>query len=453
MQVISLLGSTMGCRVVELGAGIGRFTAEIAPEATSVIALDFMQNLIDQNKVSNGHLGNIDFRCGDATQLSLPAASADIVFSNWLLMYLSDDEVAKLAQNMLTWLDEGGVVFFRESCFRPSGDKARSSNPTHYRNPRQYFDIFDNTKIEQEDGSVDHFELVVCKSIDTYAKVKQNQNQVCWKWRKTSAPGKARSSNDLRYFLDKQYSLDGINRYQLMFGNGFVSPGGIATASECAKLLKVSADDAVLDIGCGVGGAAFHIASTYGCYVHGLDLSVNMIMGALEASANQSVNAKGCKVSFEVSDASKRELGAETYDAVFSRDVFLYVRDKEALIKKIYRCLKLGGRLVFTDYCKGNGAQGGSFGQYVQDKAAFLANATEYADILSRAGFKDVVTECATDRLIQATEEELSNLDASKLASRTIPADTVTSLRQSWENRLQFAKDGEYSWGLFSAVK
>ncbi len=89
--MISLLGSTKECRVVELGAGIGRFTAEIAPEATSVIALDFMQNLIDQNKASNSHLGNIDFRCGDATQLSLPVASADIVFSNWLLMYLSDE--------------------------------------------------------------------------------------------------------------------------------------------------------------------------------------------------------------------------------------------------------------------------------------------------------------------------------------------------------------------------
>ncbi len=451
--MISLLGSTKGCRVVELGAGIGRFTAEIAPEATSVIALDFMQNLIDQNKVSNGHLGNIDFRCGDATQLSLPAASADIVFSNWLLMYLSDEEVAKLARNMLMWLGEGGVVFFRESCFRPSGDKARSSNPTHYRNPRQYFEIFDNTKIEQEDGSVDHFELVVCKSIDTYAKVKQNQNQVCWKWRKTSAPGKSRSSNDLRYFLDKQYSLEGIGRYQMMFGNGFVSPGGIAMASECAQLLKVSADDAVLDIGCGVGGAAFHISSTYGCYVHGLDLSVNMIMGALEASANQSVNAKGCKVSFEVSDAAKRELGRETYDAVFSRDVFLYVHDKDALIKKIYRCLKPGGRLVFTDYCKGNGAEGALFGRYVQDKAVCLATAEEYTDMLRRVGFKDVMAECATDRLIQVTEEELSKLDASRGGNELMPADTVNNLRQSWENRLQFAKDGEHSWALFSATK
>ena len=30
-------------------------------------------------------------------------------------------------------MSEGGIVFFRESCFRQSGDKQRRSNPTHYR--------------------------------------------------------------------------------------------------------------------------------------------------------------------------------------------------------------------------------------------------------------------------------------------------------------------------------
>ena len=32
---------------------------------------------------------------------------------------------------------EGGIFFFRESCFRQSGDKQRKSNPTHYRQGRQ----------------------------------------------------------------------------------------------------------------------------------------------------------------------------------------------------------------------------------------------------------------------------------------------------------------------------
>ncbi len=44
-------------------------------------------------------------------------------------------------------VQDGGLVFFRESCFRQSGDVKRSSNPTHYRNPRDYFAIFDGVEV------------------------------------------------------------------------------------------------------------------------------------------------------------------------------------------------------------------------------------------------------------------------------------------------------------------
>lgn len=260
-----LLGDVKGLRLVELGAGIGRFTGELAKAAQSVIALDFMQNLIDQNEVDNGHHGNITFKCGDATELRLPANSTDVVFSNWLLMYLSDKEVQELAQNMLIWLTEGGHVFFRESCFRQSGDKARKNNPTHYRNPREYFKIFDNVTVQEPDGRIAHLELVCCKSVDTYVRVKQNQNQVCWKWqKKVDGIGAA---NAQRHFLDgAQYTMDGITKYQLMFGNGFVSPGGLETTEEFSKLLELKPDENVLDVGCGVGGGAVFLARKVSFY-------------------------------------------------------------------------------------------------------------------------------------------------------------------------------------------
>ena len=79
---------------------------------------------------------------------------------------------------------EGGTVFFRESCFKQSGDKQRKSNPTHYRNPRKYFAIWEATEIEQPDGRFASYELVSCKCVDTYVRLKGNQNQICWKWRK-----------------------------------------------------------------------------------------------------------------------------------------------------------------------------------------------------------------------------------------------------------------------------
>lgn len=446
---MNLLGSTAGSRIVELGAGIGRFTAEIAKEATSVIALDFMQNLIDQNEVNNGHMGNIDFRCGDATQLELDENCADIVFSNWLLMYLSDAEIETLAQKMLHWLVDGGIVFFRESCFRQSGDRSRANNPTHYRNPRQYFEIFDKTKVARPTGGYDYFELVVCKSVDTYVKVKQNQNQVCWKWKKVSTPSNP-SSNDLRYFLDKQYSTEGISKYQMMFGHGFVSPGGIQTTEEFARLLDVKEDESVLDVGCGVGGAAFYLADKYQCYVHGMDLSVNMIMTALEKAASLD---HGSKVSFEVSNAATRDLLGNSYDAVFSRDAFFYIKDKPSLLDKIYNVLKIGGRLVFTDYCRAAG-ETSTFQQYVDERGYSLATLTEYQEMLSAAGFTVISVEDRTQQLISCLESEIDNINKSRTEfEHTVGADTAQGLKASWSSKLQFAKDGQHSWGLFVAVK
>ena len=149
-----------------------------------------MPNLIAENERVNGHLRNARFAVGDATELELPAGSVDVLFSNWLLMYLGDAEVAGLASRALSWVVPGGVVFFRESCFRQSGDKQRAKNPTHYRDPREYFRLFDDARGLAADGTTPvRFELVTCRCVDTYVRLKQNQNQLCWKWRVVAAEG------------------------------------------------------------------------------------------------------------------------------------------------------------------------------------------------------------------------------------------------------------------------
>ena len=45
------------------------------------------------------------------------------------------------------------------------------------RNPREYFAIFDAATCAEPDGSRARFELVSCKCVDTYVRVKHNQNQ------------------------------------------------------------------------------------------------------------------------------------------------------------------------------------------------------------------------------------------------------------------------------------
>ena len=101
-EILCMLPDYQGKRILELGAGIGRHTGEIAEKANHVTAVDFMENFVQKNKKENEKHKNVEFLCADVTQLERNPGSYDVIFSNWLLMYLGDDEVHKLLNKMLT---------------------------------------------------------------------------------------------------------------------------------------------------------------------------------------------------------------------------------------------------------------------------------------------------------------------------------------------------------------
>ncbi|XP_070565551.1 uncharacterized protein [Ptychodera flava] len=172
-EIMSMLPNIEGKRILELGAGIGRQTRLFAEKASHVTAVDFIETFVEKNRQSNGHLENVDFIQADVTKLDLPEQSYDIVFSNWLMMYLTDDEVLKLFINTLTWLKEGGYTFFRESCFGKAGDfDLGENNPTFYRLPSQYNALFHSAFLpgKKDDDQSRGFEIIFSKTLQTYVK-------------------------------------------------------------------------------------------------------------------------------------------------------------------------------------------------------------------------------------------------------------------------------------------
>ena len=79
-------------------------------------------------------------------------------------------------------------------------------------------------------------------------------------------------------FLDnQQYTELSILRYEAIYGQNYISPGGEKATDQFIGTLKLLPGMRVLDIGCGLGGPAYRLASKYGVHVHGIDLSANMI--------------------------------------------------------------------------------------------------------------------------------------------------------------------------------
>jgi len=65
-----------------------------------------------QNENINGHHKNVKFMCADVTSpnLQISEGSVDLIFSNWLLMYLSDKEVS-CVWKILKYRNFHGFVF------------------------------------------------------------------------------------------------------------------------------------------------------------------------------------------------------------------------------------------------------------------------------------------------------------------------------------------------------
>lgn len=213
-EIIEKAPKMEGKDVLELAAGIGRYTGILAQTAKSVTAVEFIQDFHDANAKTNGHLGNITFLCQDVVHMEAEPQSFDVIFSNWIFMYLSDDEVKAFAQKAVKWLRPGGKLFFRESCFRQSGDVKRGINPTNYRHPSFYVSAFGSVVSEEADGGVGYFNLDSSSSVAVYRRIKKNNGQVCFNYTKLLKEGDASSVATFQKFLDEQqYSNKSITRY------------------------------------------------------------------------------------------------------------------------------------------------------------------------------------------------------------------------------------------------
>jgi SAM-dependent methyltransferase len=147
-----------------------------------------------------------------------------------------------------------------------------------------------------------------------------------------------------------KYELDVYRQIRLeTYGEDLGQTSWVTTeeSHNIPKLLELTAESLVLEIGCGSGRYALRMAEEVGCRVVGLDINEHGIR-----NANQLAESMGLasRVGFERCDVSKTlPLGDETFDAVFSNDALCHVPGRAALLRELRRVLKTGGQLLFSD--------------------------------------------------------------------------------------------------------
>jgi phosphoethanolamine N-methyltransferase len=263
------------------------------------------------------------------------------------------------------------------------------------------------------------------------------------------------SYDSFQAFLDgNQYTEEGIRRYEYIFGKTYVSTGGQETTEKFVKTLNLKKGDSVLDVGCGIGGSAFHIAREYGAKVHGIDLSTNMISMAVKYQAEMEESVRK-NVSFEMSDITKHNFEPNSFDVIYSRDTILHIGEKDALFTKFFNWLKPGGKLMISDYCHGDKEEHSeAYLQYVLQRCYLMLTVPEYGQLLERVGFVNVQAIDKTAQFMDILNIELKRFVENKagfLAQfKEYDYDYIV---EGWKSKLDRCSAGDQAWGLFTATK
>ncbi len=130
-----------------------------------------------------------------------------------------------------------------------------------------------------------------------------------------------------------------------LLGESF-HPGGLALTERLGRALELTPKMRVLDLACGRGASALHLAERFGCAVLGIDLSE----GNVEAARGRA-DARGLasKVLFQRGDGDATPFPDASFDAIICECAFCLFPDKARAAREIARLIKPGGVLGLAD--------------------------------------------------------------------------------------------------------
>lgn len=167
--------------------------------------------------------------------------------------------------------------------------------------------------------------------------------------------------------------------------------GGRAATETFLGQLDLAADDHVLDVGCGLGGASRFASKRYGCTVTGIDLTDDYVRAGEVLCRWVGLDDL---ISLERGDATATRYTDGAFNKSYMMHVGMNIADKRPLAAELYRVLQPGGRLGVYDVMRvGDGSLRFPVPWATTPAESRVSTPEIYRDVLEAAGFR-LVTEC-----------------------------------------------------------
>jgi len=179
--------------------------------------------------------------------------------------------------------------------------------------------------------------------------------------------------------------------------------GGRATARAVSKMALLP-EQHVVDVGCGIGGTARHLAGQVGCTVTGIDLAPEYIAVARKLTELTGLTER---ISYEVGSALEMPFENQSFDAAITIHVAMNIADRAALYQEIARVLRPGATFCIYDVmCTSDGDLSFPVPWADSQETSHLRTPDEMSALLQEAGFEvhevEDLTEVAREFFSQA---------------------------------------------------
>jgi cyclopropane fatty-acyl-phospholipid synthase-like methyltransferase len=174
---------------------------------------------------------------------------------------------------------------------------------------------------------------------------------------------------------------------------------GQEATRELAQLAGLSEKQHVLDLGCGIGGAARLLAAEFGCRVSGLDLVEEFVHTAAELTRKADLSDH---VSFHAGNMLNLPFEDSYFDVVWSQHTMMNIEDKFRLLSQIHRVLRPFGRLAVYEIAEGSNSPIRYPVQWASDPSiSFLLPPDRLKTKIEDAGFKALHWQEMTGQCLQ----------------------------------------------------